>query len=187
MRITDTVLQKNFINNLSYATERLYDKEIVVLTNKRINKPSDGPVDAMTILGLRTKLSEIDQYQRNISRSKTQLQLSETVISQLNEIYQRLHTLTIQGASDSYGPQDKLSIAAEVNQLLEQIVNFANNRSESIFIFSGTNSDVAPYIAERDANGDITNVTTAGSAGNILAITGENIKMKVNINGHDLF
>ena len=187
MRITDTVLQKNFINNLSFATERLYERETKVLTNKRINKPSDSPVDAMTSLGLRTKLSEIDQYQRNISRSKTRLQSSETVISQLNELYQRLHTLTVQGASDSYGPEDKLSIAAEVNQLLEQIVNFSNNRSESTFTFSGTNSDVAPYIAERDTDGDIINVTTAGSAGDILAMTGENIKMKVNINGHELF
>ncbi|MFC1573933.1 flagellar hook-associated protein FlgL [Candidatus Latescibacterota bacterium] len=187
MRITDTVLQKNFINNLSFATERLYERETKVLTNKRINKPSDSPVDAMTSLGLRSKLSEIDQYQRNISRSKTRLQSSETVISQLNEIYQRLHTLTVQGASDSYGPQDKMSIAAEVNQLLEQVFNFSNNRSESTFTFSGTNSDVAPYIAERNANGDIINVTTAGSAGDILALMGENITMKVNINGHELF
>lgn len=187
MRITDTVLHNNFIKNLSFATERLYERETVVLTNKKINKPSDGPVDAMTSLALRTKLSEIGQYQRNISRAKTQLQGTETVISQLYEIFQRLHTLTVQGASDSYGPKDKISIAAEVNQLLEQIYNYSNNRSESTFTFSGTNSDIAPYVAERNANGDIANLKTSGSSGDMLALTGENIRMKVNVNGEDLF
>ena len=187
MRITDTVLHKNFINSLASATERLYDSETKVLTNKRINKPSDAPVDVMTDLAIRTKLSEITQYQRNISRGKTLLQNSESVVSQLSEIFQRLNTLAVQGASDSYGPTDKLSISYEVNQLLEQIVNYANNRMESTYIFSGTNSDVAPYIVSRNADGEITEVKTAGSAGDITTVMGENIKMKVNINGQDLF
>lgn len=187
MRITDTVLHKNFINSLAYATERLYDSETKVLTNKRINKPSDAPVDVMTDLAIRTKLSEITQYQRNISRGKTLLQNSESVISQLSEIFQRLNTLAVQGASDSYGPTDKLSISYEVNQLLEQIVNYANNRTESTYIFSGTNSDVAPYIISRNADGEISEVKTVGSAGDITTVMGEHIKMKVNINGQDLF
>ncbi len=187
MRITDMVLHKNFINSLASATERLYDSETKVLSNKRINKPSDAPVDIMADLAARTKLSEITQYQRNISRGKTLLQNSESVVNQLAEIYQRLNTLAVQGASDSYGPNDKLSISYEVNQLLEQIVNFANNRMESTYIFSGTNSDVAPYIISRNADGEISEVKTIGSAGDITTVMGENIKMKVNINGQDLF
>ena len=187
MRITDTVLHQNFINNLAFATERLYESETKVLTNKRINKPSDAPVDVMTDLALRTKLSEIEQYQRNISQANTLLQNSESVVSQLVEVFQRLNELSVQGASDSYGPSDKQSISYEVNQLLEQIVNFANNRTESTYIFSGTNSDVAPYVVTRDADGEITEVKTAGSAGDIVVVMGENIKMKTNINGQELF
>lgn len=187
MRITDTVLHQNFINNLAFATERLYESETKVLTNKRINKPSDAPVDVMIDLALRTKLGEIDQYQRNISRSKTLLQNSESVVSQLSEVFQRLNELSVQGASDSYGPSDKQSISYEVNQLLEQVVNFANNRTESTYIFSGTNSDVAPYVVTRDADGEITEVKTAGSAGDIIVVMGENIRMKTNINGQELF
>ena len=187
MRITDTVLHQNFINNLSFATERLYESETKVLTNKRINKPSDAPVDVMTDLALRTKLSNIEQYQRNISQSKTLLQNSESVVEQLGQVFQRLNELSVQGASDSYGPSDKQSISYEVNQLLEQIVNYANNRTESTYIFSGTNSDVAPYVVTRDSDGEITEVKTAGSAGDIVVVMGENIKMKTNINGQDLF
>ena len=135
MRITDTILQNNFISNLNFSSERLFEAEIKVLTNKRVNKPSDNPVDAMNSLSIRKKLSELEQYQRNIGRSIAVAQNTESIITQLADIFQRLTALTVQGASDSYGPSDKLSIAGEVNQLLEQIVNLGNNRSESVYIF----------------------------------------------------
>ena len=187
MRITDKILQNNFIANLTFSSERLFDAETKVLTNKRVNKPSDDPVGALTSLTIRTRISELNQYQRNIGRSKTMLQNTENSVSQLVEIFQRLTTLTVQGASDSYGPSDKLSIASEVDQLVEQIFNLANNRSESIYTFAGTRNDVAPYQAERNAAGEIVNVSTTGSAGEISSLIGEKITIKVNINGEDLF
>ena len=187
MRVTDKMLHNNLITNLSFSSERLYESELKVLTNKRLNKPSDNPIDVMTALSIREKLGEIEQYGRNITRAQTHLSNTETVVSQTGEIYQRLSVLTIQGASDSYGASDKYSISYEVNQLLEQLVNFANNRSESSYTFAGTNNDTPPYLAIRDDNGDIIEVKTTGSGGDINSIIGENIKMKVNINGEVLF
>ena len=180
-------MQNNFIANLTFSTERLYDAQTKVLTNKRVNKPSDNPVDAMTSLNIRTKLSEINQYQRNINRSKTMVENTESVVAQLADIFQRLSTLTIQGASDSYGPNDKLSIAGEVNQLLEQIFVIANNRSESVYTFAGTMNDVAPYQAIYNANGEIASVQTTGSSGDIEGLIGERVRIKININGEDVF
>jgi flagellar hook-associated protein 3 FlgL len=187
MRVTDKILQNNFLANLAFSSERLYEKETRVLTNKRVNRPSDNPVDAMNSLAIRTRLNEIKQYQRNISRTKALLQNTETIVTQLAEIFQRVNTLAIQGASDSYGSTDKYTISYEVDQLLVQIFNAANTRSESIYIFAGTNNNSAPYTAIRDASGEITDVTTNGSKGDINRVIGENIHIKANINGEDLF
>ena len=187
MRVTDAILRKSFLSNLSFATERLFDKETRVLTNKSINKPSDNPVGALNSLTIRTRLSEISQYQRNISRTKNMLLNTETYVTQLSEIFQRVNELTVQGASDSYGPIDKISIAGEVNQLLEQIFNTANTKSEATYIFAGTNNDIAPYTATRDEQGDIIEVKTGGSGGDVMRVIGDNITLKANINGEDLF
>ncbi len=187
MRVTDTMLRKNFLANLSFSSERLYDKETRVLTNKAINKPSDNPVDALNSLSIRERIDEIKQYQRNISRTKTLLQNTETVVYQMSDLFTRVKELAIQGASDSYGPNDKLSISYEVNQLLEQVLIASNNRSESTYTFAGTYNNVAPYTAVRDANGEIQQVTTTGSAGDIERVLGESVTIKANINGEDLF
>ncbi len=187
MRVTDMVLKNTFLTNLAFSSERLYEKEVRVLTNKKVNKPSDNPVDALNALVIREALSEIEQYQRNISRTKMLLQNTETVVFQITEIFQRVKVLTIQGASDSYGPGDKLSISYEVNQLLEQLLIASNNRSGTAFTFAGTNNDVAPYTAVRNKDGDITSVNTSGSSGDIIRILGESVRLKSNINGEDLF
>lgn len=187
MRITDRILQNNFTTNLSLASERLFERETKVLTNKEINKPSDNPVDTMTALALRTKISQIDQYKRNISRNQTLLTNTETVVGELNELFDRINTLTVQGSSDNYSKADKESISYEVNQIIEQVFNLSNNRSESIYTFAGTYNDTAPYQAIRNEAGEIAEVKTAGSSGDIIALIGENIKIKININGEDVF
>ena len=187
MRVTDTILKNTFLTNLAFSSERLHDKEIRVLTNKKVNKPSDNPVDALNALAIRERLNEIEQYQRNISRTKMLLQNTETVVSQITEMFQRVKTLTIQGASDSYGPSDKLSISYEVNQLLEQLFIASNNKSETTYTFAGTYNDVAPYTVERNQDGDITSVNTSGSSGDIIRVLGESVRLKSNINGEDLF
>ncbi len=187
MRVTDRILQNNLLSNLVFSSERLYDAETKVLTNKSVNKPSDNPVDAMTSMNIRTKLDEINQYQRNIGRAKVTLDNTESQAIQLAEIFQRLSTLTVQGASDSYGVSDKLSIAGEVNQLVEQLYNIANSRSESSYVFGGTHNNVAPYQATYDANGEITSIKTTGSGGDIESMIGDRIRIKINVNGEDLF
>lgn len=187
MRITDRMLQNNLISNLTAASERLYEAENIVLTQKRVNKPSDNPVDALSAMKIQTRLSEIKQYQRNISRAQSTLEGSETAVDELVDIFQRLNTLAVQGASDSYAANDKNSIAEEVNQLLEEVVNIANTRSESVYLFGGTNNDLQPYQVIRDDNGDIIQVTTNGTNGDTNTLIGENITIKTNVNGEDLF
>ncbi|HUT62513.1 MAG TPA: flagellar hook-associated protein FlgL [Anaerolineae bacterium] len=187
MRVTDKILQNNFLANLSFSTERLYESQTRVLTNKRVNKPSDDPVGVLNSLAIRTRIKYIEQYQRNISRTKALMQNTESVVNQLSEIFQHVTSLAVQGASDSYGSQDKYSISYEVNQLLEQVYNASNTRSESMYIFAGTRNDAAPYTATRNAQGEITEVKTNGSSGDIMRVIGDNIYMKANVNGEELF
>ncbi len=187
MRVTDSILKNNFLTNLAFASERLYEKETKVLTNKRVNKPSDDPVDALNSLTIRVRLNDIEQYRRNISRTKTFLQNTETIVQQVADMFTRVKELAIQGASDSYGPNDKLSISYEIDQLIEQLLISSNNRSETTYTFAGTYNNVAPYVAIRNEEGTITQVTSSGSSGDIVRVLGESVRIKANVNGEELF
>lgn len=187
MRITDKVMNNTFISNVNSTVDRLYQTQMEITTGRRVNEPSDDPVDAMTSMTIRTRLNDLEQYQRNISQAEAGLSNAETAIEELVEIFQDLSTLAVQGASDSYDESDKAAIAGEVNQLLEQLVSLANSRSESVYVFAGSDNDIAPYVAERDESGNITSVRTTGSSGDIMSLIGENVSIKTNVNGEDVF
>lgn len=187
MRITDSMLSTNFNVNLSQTTKRLYEAETQVLTEKRLNKPSDDPVDTITALTIRSKLSDIEQYQENISQAQTTLSNTETAVTDLIDIISQVNTIVVEGASDTYSDADKASLAYEVDQLLEEVLNLANNSVDSVYTFGGTNTGTAPYEAARDDSGEITAVTTTGSSGSITAQIGDNVSITVNVNGEDVF
>lgn len=187
MRISDKTLHNSFLTNLNLTKQRLYEAETQVLTNKRITKPSDDPVDTYNILSMRTKLSDIQQYQRNIGQSRKLLETTEYTVEQLREVYDELISFAIQGASDTYGTRDLNIIAGEVNQYLEHVFNLANTRSDDRYIFAGTSNESAPYQAVRDGNGNIVSVTSRGTDGDIMNVIGEKVSIKTNINGKSLF
>ena len=187
MRITNTMLSNSFNVNLAQTTERLYEAETQALTEKRLNKPSDDPVDTITALSIRSRLSDIEQYQENISQAQTTLSTTDTALTDLVDLLSQVNTIVVEGASDTYSDADKASLAYEVNQILEEIYNLANGSIGSTYTFGGTNTDAAPYVAVRDDSGEIISVTTNGSSGDIVAQIGDNVRITVNVNGEDVF
>ena len=187
MRVTDKILQNIFLANLNSISERTFKSETEVLTNKKINKPSDDPVNTLSALNVRSRISEYNQFTRNISEAQTALKNTESGLDKLNDIFQELSTLAITGTTDAESEFNSVTVASDVNNLIEQIFSVANTKSPSGYIFAGTKSDTAPYQATRDENGEISSVVSAGSEGNILQMIGQNLKMVTNVEGQDVF
>jgi flagellar hook-associated protein 3 FlgL len=187
MRVTDKILQNVFLSNINKISERTYNSETRYLTGKKINKPSDDPVNALNALTLKSRISEYGQYQRNIEESQSILDNTESSIDQINDIYQELSTLAITGTTDAESEFNSTTVASDVNNLIEQIFSLANTKTPSGYLFAGTRSDTAPYQAVRDENGEIVEIKTTGSDGDVVQLIGQNLKMKVNVNGEDLF
>jgi flagellar hook-associated protein 3 FlgL len=187
MRITDRVLASTLNSNLAAATERVYEMEQKVLTGKILTKPSDNPVDAASSLLFRSRLNDTAQYQRNITQSRNNLNQTNTALSALSDIIDKVNTAATSGASGFNTTGEQTSVVQQVNEYLDELVTIANSESNGIYILGGTNNDIPPYQAVRNAAGEIIDVKTTGSGGDINTQIGEDIYVKSNINGEDIF
>ena len=70
MRVTNNMLTSNYMNNLSRNMGTLNKYQTQLATNRRITKLSDDPIGAIATLGVRTKISKLEQYQRNLADAK---------------------------------------------------------------------------------------------------------------------
>jgi len=118
-----------------------------ISSGKRINRPSDDPFGADTVLRLRTSLASIQRFQDNSKMVKGNLEVSDGALESYQQLLDRARALLTQGASDSTSPANKASIAAEIDSIRQQALSIANLSSDGRYLFGGTRQSVAPYDA----------------------------------------
>ncbi|MFS0864955.1 flagellar hook-associated protein FlgL [Fredinandcohnia sp. 179-A 10B2 NHS] len=144
MRVTQSMLTNNMLRNLSSSYERLGKYQDQLNTQKKITKPSDDPVVAIKGMRYRTDLTEIEQYQRNLSEAYTWMESSDDALDKVTQALHRVKELTVQASNGTLDGTDKESIAIEIGQLKEHIATIANTKVGNKYLFNGTNTTNPP-------------------------------------------
>ncbi|WP_432662664.1 flagellar hook-associated protein FlgL [Wukongibacter baidiensis] len=156
MRVTNNMIASNTLRNLNRNLSRLDKRNTQISTGKRINSPSDDPIGTSRALRLRSDVSQIEQYERNTSAATSWLDITESATTDLYNILHKAKELTVKGASETYAPEDRNTIADEMEQLKQQIIQIGNSTYTGRYIFSGFQTD------EKTFNDDGTyNIATA--------------------------
>ena len=189
MRITQTMLQNNMLNNL-FKSQASMDKYLTQLhTGKKITRPSDDPIIAMKGMGYRTEVTEIEQYRRNASEVWSWFDHSDDVLNNASKAMQRMEYLAVQAANGTNSEDELSSIKKEVEQLKEQMIEIANTNVNGKYIFNGTDTNIPPIEVGVDENGDeelIFNVDPQDLQTVDVEVS-KGIKMAVNISPEGLF
>jgi flagellar hook-associated protein 3 FlgL len=182
MRVTQSMLAGNSLRNLSKSYEKMGTYQDQLATGKKINRPSDDPVVAMKGMHYRTNLTEVEQYQRNISEAYQWMENSEAGIEQGTQVLQRVRELMVQASNGTNSPEDLKAIGAEMKQLKEDLVGSANTQVAGNYIFNGTQTKEAPVTL--NADGTVT-VNIDKSPFEIEVSKG--VQLKANINSENVF
>ncbi|WDH82242.1 flagellar hook-associated protein FlgL [Paenibacillus urinalis] len=188
-RVTSNMMSSTLMNNINRNAKQMNDTQIQMSTGMKINKPSDDPVGITYALRYRTELNSNEQYQSNVDSALSWLDYTDTVVTQTNEVLQRMRELTVKGSTGS-NPQDALeSIRLEVNQLKEQLIDIGNSQLNGKYILNGQTYNEKPYDFPRDANGiSDTSGMTSGmiDTGEVSYTVGSGIQMAINVNGNEV-
>ena len=145
-RISSFQLQQNAINSMLKQHETLSRTQQQVSTGKKIFKPSEDPVAAARVVNLNDTLSAIEQHQTNINSARARIMLSEGVLENVVESIHRVRELAIQANNDSQNESTRSFIAAEVEQIQEELLNLANTRdSNNEYLYAGNLSRFKPF------------------------------------------
>jgi len=180
----------NIYNNVTFAL-RMHAEAMARLqeqasTGAAINRASDGPSAAYRILGLNSQQRNLGNYIDNISQSISTLELSSTVVGDIMSAIVEAKTRLTQIAGGIYDEQQRQIVAQGINDLLEQIVSLANTKHMNTYLFGGSNTTSAPYVAQR-SDGKITNVTYQGSAEGRNVELAPGVQVSAFYVGNDIF
>lgn len=146
-RVTQSMMHSQMVRNLNRNFERMSGLQDQLSTGRKINKPSDDPVGITYALRYRSELSMNEQYQRNITEATSAVDHLDTVMTQVNELIQRVKELAVRGVSDSSPAEARSAIGQELDGIYQQLVTLSNDQVNGKYIFNGQKTTTAPYSA----------------------------------------
>jgi flagellar hook-associated protein 3 FlgL len=145
MRITTKELQRNMLYVINDRYSDLADLQNQMSTGKRLQRPSDDPVDVANTLKLQTKSTELQQFKKNINDGLAFMGVTETAMESMNTLLQRVRELSIEAASDTLSADERSYINDEAAQLFKQCIALVNTQYKGDYIFNGTQTKIPPY------------------------------------------
>jgi flagellar hook-associated protein 3 FlgL len=130
----------------------LADLQNQLSTGKRLQRPSDDPVDVANTLKLQTKSKELTQFKKNINDGLAFMGVAETAMESMNTLLQRARELAIEAASDTMSTDERAYINEETSQLFRQCVALVNTQYKGDYIFNGSQTKIPPYQSQTSAS-----------------------------------
>lgn len=154
MRVTNNMRQEQVLRSLRSNAAALAKAQEQISSGRRIERASDDPVAAARLMRSARGLRGVEQYRRNVTGVRAQLDAEESVLDQVGDLLTRAKELATSQASDTASAKTRTATAAEVDRLIEQVVQLGNTKVGHEYLFGGHQTATPPFQADGSYLGD---------------------------------
>jgi len=187
MRVTSNMMTDSLARYLTAQNEALYERQTIIASQKRINRPSDDPIGMGKVLDYRQTLSSIEQYGTNIQNGQKRLEITEITLDLVDELLQGVRAIAL---TESGGTTESRQLTAgEVKNMFDQVLDLANSKLNGNYMFSGYQTQTAPFSRDDTlaTTFDQFTVTYNGDVGDARFIIAHNTEISIDTDGRPLF
>jgi flagellar hook-associated protein 3 FlgL len=156
-------------------------------TGQELFRVSENPTKANTVLALQGDSRTKAQYMETLDEIIDVLDLSSSVVQSITDELSKARASLTATLSGTTSQQLRHTLAADLNNALEQLVVLCNTERLNQYLFGGAEASVAPYAVERDSQGNITRVTYQGSSEEQKVEVVQGLEMSALLVGDSLF
>ncbi|WP_428769826.1 flagellar hook-associated protein 3 [Treponema sp. HNW] len=194
MRRVSTSLANNDVQyNLRVQESKANKMNNQMGSQRKIQDLRDDPLAAGHLVRYQSYLARVERFEQNAKTLTDQYSVSEGYIRHSLEVMHRVRELAVAGANGIYTKEDMQNMAAEVNELLKELVTSANAVGpDGTALFAGTRTKNAAFEIELGpvpGSGDalITDVRYKGSLNQNDIEIDERAYMNLNRTGNSIF
>lgn len=145
MRIATSQYQSTMNLSLQMNQERISYLTQQMANGRRIQLPSDDPVDSVRVSRLNREQTAVGQYRDNIAALKIRLSKNETYLTSMINDMQQGRDLLVWSSDGGNTSSDLAAMVAPLTVLRESLLYTANAvDQEGRYLFSGTMTATAP-------------------------------------------
>ena len=182
MRITPQIIASEAIANAQEQTSQLAILQQQASTGLRILQPSDDPTAALEVMADQAQNNQLNVYQQNISDAQAKLNSSVSTLNQVSNLLTQAKDLGLQGSNNPNSPTALQAMAAQVNSILQEVIQLANTQQNNQYLYGGTASQSQPFTV--NAQGQ---VVYNGSDQSMSEPTSQGLQVQTLYNGSQIF
>ena len=153
MRISTAQMFQQQVTAMLEQQVALSRTEQQLATGKRLVSAADDPAASLRSLQLGDRLTQNEQYLKNLDAAQGRLELEEGALASSVDVLQRVRELAVQALNATLGPGDLKSIEVEVRSRLEDLLSIANTQNANgEFLFAGYQVDTIPFSSDGSGN-----------------------------------
>jgi flagellar hook-associated protein 3 len=145
MRVT------NMVPDMEYAVQQSQQALSAALqqvsTGLRVNKPSDDPGAAASMVISLASSANVDRYTSNVSAVQSQMQTADSAINAVVTSLNTAITVAGAGATGTSSAANDQALAAQAQGLLSNVISQANTSYQGVYLFAGSASSTPPFVA----------------------------------------
>lgn len=145
MRVADRLNFSLLLDNLNRINQQIFRRTREISSGKRLHEPSQDPAPSARLVRLRDELSRINQFQRNIQKSRVRLGAADEALNSLRNLLDVVHERGAFGLTETINQDQRDTVAAEIEQVLSSVLRLADTEVDGRKIFSGSQIETEPY------------------------------------------
>jgi flagellar hook-associated protein 3 FlgL len=183
MRISTAQMFQQQVTAMLEQQAELARTEQQLATGKRLVSAADDPAASLRSLQLSDRLTQNEQYLKNLDTTQGRLELEEGALASSVDLLQRVRELAVQALNATQGPGDLKLLEVEVRSHLEGLLSLANTQNANgEFLFAGYQVETIPFSSDGSGN-----FSYAGDQGQQHLQVSQTRQLAAADNGADIF
>ena len=152
-----------FLDGISKIQAQQTEVQRQLSSGFRVQDAADSPAQTPELIRLGSTLAAVQDWQANLGRVQTEVSTADQALGSAITLIQNAQTLAVQAANATTTAQGRLTIAAKIQDIQQQLVSLANTTQEGRYIFGGDQDQSPPYAWNQASATGADSLTVSGS------------------------
>ena len=154
MRITAVQAFRVRLANMRTAARQHLEAERVASSGRRLQRPSDDPVDVQRAMLIRAHRADLSIAREKAAGVTDELLVADQSMGGMIDALSRLREIAVQMSNDIMTPEARLNAVVEVNDIRDTVIRLGNAHFADKHIFGGQQIGGDPFDAAGNYLGD---------------------------------
>ncbi|MBD9394835.1 flagellar hook-associated protein FlgL [Acidovorax sp. ACV01] len=156
-RLGTANMYDNALRNLGTRQTNLSNLQENLTSGKRVVRASDDPVSAAQAERAINRLARVQTEQRALETQRNAIAQAESALGDAVDLVQNFRELVVNAGSAALTPNDRTTIANQLQGLREQLLEVANRKdTNGVPLLSSLGSALAPFLGPLSSSPDYT-------------------------------